>query len=386
MTSKNTHSGKFKKMRKGSIDDREMVSRGIIYWEKDPKLISFPRNLKNRSSYMGKNNRIKIIFIASLISITAFFQYFTDLDEHRLHIFYQSLFFLPVFLAGFWFGLTVALTTSLTITIILLPFTFIYWNGFSAGDFNNVMEMVLYNSWALIVGILKDREKVEQKRLREAESLAATGKAVSRLAHDLKTPLVAIGILSRLMQKRLKEEDPCQEKLDLIIGEVQRLEKMVEEMLDFSRSLELHRSEKDVNQLVSQSIEIVAPIAQGKNIELRNESSPSLPLVSIDDLRIKQVIINLLMNAIEASSEGEIIRVWSYEKRKNLFIEVIDHGCGIPAEKREEIFVPFFTTKQGGTGLGLPIAKKVVEAHQGYLEVLNNSEKGSTIRVAIPLG
>ncbi len=176
---------------------------------------------------MDKNKRIRIIFIASLISITAFSQYFTDLNEHRLHIFYQSLFFLPVVLAGFWLGLRTALATSLTITVILLPFTFIYWSGFSAEDFNNVMEMVLYNSLALIVGVLKDQEKVEQKQLREAESLAAMGKAVFSLAHDLKTPLIGIGGLSRLIQKGLKGDDPNQEKLDLIIREVQRLEKMM---------------------------------------------------------------------------------------------------------------------------------------------------------------
>jgi len=334
---------------------------------------------------MYKNNRIKIISIALLISTIAFFQYFTDLSDHRLHIFYQSLFFLPVILAGLWFGLRSSLTTSLAITIILLPFTFIYWNGFSAGDFDNVMEMILYNSLAVVVGIMKDRHKVEEKRLREAESLASMGKAVSSLAHDLKTPIIGIGILSRLMQKRLKEDDPCQGKLDLIIDEVQRLEKMVEEMLDFSRPLELHRSEKDVNQLVNQSIEIVALIAQRKNIELRSEIPESLPLVSIDELRIRQALINLLMNAVEASSEGEIVRVYSYKKRRDLFIEIIDRGSGIPEGKREEIFPPFFTTKQEGTGLGLPIAKKILEAHRGYLEVFNNFEKGTTIRVVIPV-
>jgi signal transduction histidine kinase len=334
---------------------------------------------------MDKNKRIRIILIASLISITAFSQYFTDLNEHRLHIFYQSLFFLPVILAGFWLGLRAALATSLTITVILLPFTFIYWSGFSAGDFNNVMEMVLYNSLALIVGVLKDQEKVEQKRLRESESLAAMGKAASSLAHDLKTPLIGIGGLSRLIQKGLKGDDPNQKKLELIIREVQRLETMMGEMLDFSRPLELHRSKRDVNQLIHQSIEIVAPIAQKKNIKLQNESPQSLPLVSIDDLRIKQVLINLFMNAVEASPEGEIIRVWSYKKRKNLFIEVMDRGGGILKEKREEIFVPFFTTKQGGTGLGLAIAKKIVEAHQGYLEVRNNAEKGATFRATISI-
>ena len=218
---------------------------------------------------MGKKIRFKVILIASLIAIISFSHYYTELDEHRLHLFYQGLFFLPVILAGFWFGLRIALITSFTITLILLPFTFIYWNGFSAGDFNNVMEMVLYNGLALILGILKDREKMEQKRLREAESLTTMGKAVSSLAHDLKTPLIGIGGLSRIIRKRLVGDESSQEKLDIIIQEVLRLEKMVEEMLDFSRPLELHRSEKDINQLVNQSIEIVSPLPERKKLSCR---------------------------------------------------------------------------------------------------------------------
>lgn len=332
-------------------------------------------------SYAHKN-----IFIVVLVICISALQYYTDFDKHRLHLFYQALFFLPVILAGSWFGLRVALATSLTITIILIPFSMKHWDGFSAGDFNNVMELVLYNIFAVILGILRDRERAEQKRSREAESLAVMGKAVSSLAHDLKTPLIAIGGLSRLVQKRLKEDDQSQKNLDTIIQEIQRLEKMVEEMLDFSRPLELHRSEKDVTQLINQTIDIVSPVAQKKRVELQNGSSRSSLLVSIDDLRIKQVLINLLINAVEASSEGDVVKVCGYEEKGKILIEVIDCGCGIPSEKRGEIFTPFFTTKPGGTGLGLPIAKKIVEAHQGYLEVQNNSGKGATFKVIIPIG
>jgi two-component system, NtrC family, sensor histidine kinase HydH len=107
--------------------------------------------------------------------------------------------------------------------------------------------------------------------------------------------------------------------------------------------------------------------------------------MSIDDSRIKQVLINLLVNAVEASSEGDVVKVCFYEKKGDFFIEVSDCGCGIPAEKREEIFTPFFTTKQGCTGLGLPIAKRIVEAHQGYWEAQNNFEKGVTFRIVLPM-
>lgn len=328
---------------------------------------------------------IKIILIAILVGGITFFHYFTEMKVHYYHIFYQGLYFLPVMLGGFWFGLRGALGTSLSITILYLPFTIMHWNGFSADDFNSIMEMVLYNFVAVILGKLRDRERTMQARLGEAERLAAMGKAVSGLAHDLKTPLIAIGGISRLVQKSLDQNGPHREKLDIIVEETQRLEKMVHEMLDFSRPLELHRSREDINQVVSQCLAVISDLAQKKKVKIQSKSLQNLPLTSFDALRMKQLLLNLLINAIEASSEGETVSVCSYQKRRRLIIDVSDCGCGIPVDKREEIFFPFFTTKKDGTGLGLPIAKKIVEAHQGYMEVLENPEKGVTFRVTIPI-
>ena len=330
-----------------------------------------------------RNHRVRITFIYMVVGVIAVSQYATDLNDHRLHIFYQGLFFIPVVLAGFWFGLKASLITSLSITGILLPFTFIHWNGFSAGDFNNVMELVLYNGLALIVGTLKNRERAEQKRFRQVENLTAMGKAVSSLAHDLKTPLIAIGGLIQLVQGRVKGDDSCRERLGMALEEVRRLERMTEEMLDFSRPLELHRRQVDMNQLWAQIFEIVSPLAVKNKILLKNESPLDLPVVSMDGLRVKQGLINLLINAVEASPPGETVRVLCYTKRKRFYIEIWDHGPGIPADRRTEIFVPFYTTKPGGTGLGLPIAKKIVEAHQGSVEVLDNFERGSIFRIVI---
>ncbi len=338
----------------------------------------------------GKNKVIKIkiakiLFITALVVIIAFFQYSTELSAHRHHIFYQGLFFLPVMLAGFWFGLRSALATSLTITLLLLPFTFIYWKGFSAGDFNNVMELVLYNAVAVILGIMKDQEREGQKRQQEVERLATMGQSVSGLAHDMKTGLAAIGGFSRLLRRHPPSEIDYLEKLDIIISETQRLETMVQSMLDFARPLELNRSEQDIEQLVNQSLAVLSEIAQERKVQVRSKISPHLSNVFLDPLRLKQVLLNLLLNAIEASPEGETVELDVYRKRKELIFDVRDHGCGLPNGKKEKIFSPFFTTKSKGTGLGLPIAKKIVEAHQGILEVLENPVKGVTFRVIIPL-
>jgi len=333
----------------------------------------------------SKRTKGKIAFVAFLVGGITLAHYLTEWKVHHYHIFYQGLYFLPVILSGFWFGLRGALGTSLSITILYLPFTIINWNSFSADDFNSAMEMVLYNVVALILGKLRDREIVAQGRLWQSERLAAMGKAVSCLAHDLKNPLIAIGGLGRLARKNIENNDSSfKEKLDVIVKEANRLEKMVKEMLDFSRPLELHPTKGYIDNVVNESLLIISDLAQAKKVNVQNLHSQDLPLMFFDSDRMKQAFINLLTNAIEASPEEGTVSIYCNRKRKNLIVDVKDQGIGIPSDKQEEVFSPFFTTKSGGTGLGLAIVKKIVEAHGGDLEVLENPEKGVTFRVTIP--
>lgn len=330
-------------------------------------------------------SRVRILVIVLVVATITFFHYSTELETHRYHIFYQGLYFVPILLSGLWFGLRGGLVASLSITILYLPFTIVHWTAFSAEDINSLLEMMLYNLVAVVLGILRDREKKEQLRLSEAENLAAIGKAASCLAHDMKTPLIAIGGFSRSIKRSLKSDEKDREKLDIIIQEAQRLENMIREMLDFSRPLELHASTQDIQPIIKESLEVVRDLAGEKKVELQARSAQGLPPCPFEAMRIRQVLINLLSNAVEASPEGGIVSISTFQKGKRLFLEVSDQGCGIPADKRREVFLPFFSTKKSGTGLGLTIVKKIVEAHRGQVEILDNSENGTIFRIVLPL-
>lgn len=329
--------------------------------------------------------KAKILTISLLIAAITFAHYSTELGAHHYHVFYQGLYFLPVLLAGLWFGLRGGIVASLSITILYLPFTVIHWQAFSSEDFNNVMEIVLYNLVAVILGILRDREKKEQIRLREAESLAAIGKAVSTLAHELKNPLVAIGGFSRLVKEHLPENHPYRDKIDIIIEEGFRLEKMVKEILDFSRPANLQREKEDMKGIIDRTLAVVSHLAEKKSVGVSLQPPPNLSLISLDSERLKQVFINLLSNAIDASPEGEKVIVSIRQRARSIIVDVTDHGPGIPRSQRAEIFSPFFTTKRHGTGLGLAVAKNIIEAHKGSLEVLDNPDRGLTFRVTLPV-
>lgn len=329
--------------------------------------------------------KLRICIIACLVVGISFLIYFTNQDSHYLHIFYRGLLFLPVMLASFWFGLRGGLATSLSICVLYLPYVLTMWTAFSVMDFDRIIDFALYNLVALVMGILSDRQKADHKLAREAESLAAVGKSLSGVAHDMKTPLIAIGGFSRLVKKYVREDHPHRDKLDIIIDETQRLENMVKDMLDFSKPLELNRSSTDIYTLIEECLELVATQAQRRKVVVKHKSVQGLSATSMDQMRMKQVLINLIMNAIQASPEGETVVVSCYQIKNKNIIDVIDCGCGISLDQRGEIFMPFFSTKKDGTGLGLPIVRKIVEAHQGQIQVRDNPKCGTIFRVILPM-
>ena len=329
-------------------------------------------------------DRLRVCIVAGLVVGFSLLNYLTNYDSRYLHIFYRGLLFLPVMLAGFWLGLRGALITSLSICALYIPYAMRTWQAFSTIDFDRIIDIALYNLVALVMGILSDRQKVYQRVAQEAENLAAAGKSLSAVAHDMKTPLIAIGGFSQLVKKYIHEDHPHRDKLDIIIEETRRLENMVKDMLDFSRPLELNRSVDCLDTVIRECLEVVAVEAQNKKVTITHTSAQGLSAVAIDRMRIKQVVINLVVNAIHASPEGQNVIVSYYQTKGRSIIDVTDRGCGIPHDQRNEIFMPFFSTKKDGTGLGLPIASKIIKAHQGQIQVLDNPEGGTIFRVILP--
>lgn len=305
---------------------------------------------------------------------------------HYYRAFYGELYFVPLVLSGLWFGVRGALATSLGITAFFLPFTWVTWSDAPPYGLDNLLEVLLLNAVALGLGVLRDRERTARERLREAQTLAAMGEAVSAAAHDMRAPLTAIGGFSSLVLKGLREEDPARDKLEIVVQETRRLEVLTDNMLDFSRPLDLASEPTDLNQLVEESITVVRAGLVGSGVHIENRPSSGLPLVAVDRGRIVQVLINLTGNAVQASPANGTVIVCTMRKESDILVEVVDAGPGIPPEEREEIFRPFFTTKKKGTGLGLPIAKKIVEAHGGRLEMVNNPNQGVTARIVLPAG
>jgi signal transduction histidine kinase len=325
----------------------------------------------------------QIALIVILVAGITLLHYLTDRSRYHYHIFYGELYLLPIFLAGLWLGLRGALATSLGITACYLPFVYWHWYGFSPNDFDRLLSIALYNFIAAFIGVLKDRETIAQERLLKDECLAAMGKSLAAVAHDMKTPLVAIGVLAQRLQKKFKNDDPDREKSDIIVRETARLEKMMHNMLDFSRPLALKLSQGYLNEIVKRSLNIVAETAQKKKVTIESLLFPDLPAVAFDAMRMEQVIVNLALNAVQASPEGQKVTIRTSMVGKNIVIDVADYGSGISLDHRAKAFDPFFTTKKEGTGLGLAIVKKIVEAHKGSLEISDNAPKGTIFRVML---
>lgn len=297
----------------------------------------------------------------------------------------HRLFFIPIFLSSLLFGLRGGLICALVISLNFVPDYFGDHKQSMPAQIDTAMEVLLYLLTAFITGIFVDRERREARRVKKAEDLALLGQAAAAVAHELKTPLVAIGGFAQQINRDLEEGHPHQEKLRIIVDQVAHMEQLLREMLDYSRPIELRLQAQSLNELVGDVVALCAASAKEAEVQIVQQADPDMDSPPLDGGRMKQVILNLLQNAVQASPRGGKVWVITRQTPKYVEVEVSDQGSGIAQDYWDQLFFPFFTTKRGGTGLGLAISHKIVEAHQGVLELVKSNENGTTFRVQLPV-
>ena len=233
-----------------------------------------------------------------------------------------------------------------------------------------------------------------------SEKLASVGLLAAGIAHELNNPLTGVLTFSYLVRKNLPDGSPDAEDLDLVIRETKRCAAIIRRLLDFSREKTPEKTFSNLNILIEETVRLIAQAAQVKDIEITTTLDEQLPLIWIDENLIKQVIMNMLVNAQHAiESEGQItIRTRLLaagecpesikEPQDMIEIAIKDSGCGIPPGDMQRIFDPFFTTKGvgKGTGLGLSVSHGTIEAHGGIIEVESSVGKGTEFRIYLPTG
>jgi PAS domain S-box-containing protein len=243
------------------------------------------------------------------------------------------------------------------------------------------------NGRLLFTAILRDlsAQRNLEEQVKRAERLAAVGQMVATVGHEIRTPLMLIGGFARQLQKEAHLGPAARRKVDIIAEEAQRLEGMLNDLKDLSRPQRYEWAELDLGEVVGHVRELMAPEFDKQGLRLAVDIAPGLPPVVGDRNRLSQVLINLLQNALHASPEGAAVEVEvAPTGLGGVLARIRDHGQGIAPEDLERVFEPFFTTKKRGTGLGLPVAKRIVTEHGGRLRIKSTPGQGTTVTMDLP--
>ena len=230
-------------------------------------------------------------------------------------------------------------------------------------------------------------EQQERKRLQAENTELAT--LAGGLAHEIRNPLSTIGMNLELLAEELENDDSQRARRMLrrianLQGECRNLEEILNAFLQFARAGELHLSDGNLNTIVSDYVDFLEPQANSMEVELRPHLDSDLPVVMLDKSLMRQALVNLCRNAIEAMPEGGSIDLLTRTRGEDVVLEIIDTGKGMDEKTRGQMFQAFFSTRSGGSGLGLPTVRKIVEAHHGKISCESDVGKGTRFTITLP--
>ena len=232
---------------------------------------------------------------------------------------------------------------------------------------------------------LRERKQLQDKLL-QSERLAALGQMAAHISHEVKNPLMVIGGMARQVLKASgKDQGKSVEKLRIIVEEIRRLEEFLAEVGSFAKLLEPRKCPIDLNSLIKEMCLKLGPSLQENRIKLSMNFEPNLPQIQFDPLLLRQVLLNIAKNGIEAMPAGGTLTFTSGRDNDRVLVRITDSGEGIPPDIIDKIFQPFYSTKPKGSGLGLAISQTIVKAHQGEIRVESKPHQGTGVTVFLQM-
>jgi signal transduction histidine kinase len=348
----------------------------------------------------------RILVAAAGIAAATALHYLTSPTLILWHNLFQRLYYLPIIYAAIYFGWRGGLVASSCSALCYIPHILMAWHHMPDYAMNQYAEIIVFFLVGTVTGVLADQgrrhrleleatsEQLAQanrdlqdsfEHVKRADRLSAIGQLSASLAHEIRNPLASIDGAANLIESPKTSEEMRSGSLAIIHKEIQRLNRLLTNLLDFARPRKPEFQPAEPSRLLDAIVTLTDHSAQQKGITIRKDVPPSVPPFECDPEQMKQVILNLAINAIQAmATPGEIV-LSARQKDSFVMICVRDQGSGIPEEDIDKIFNPFFTTKDTGTGLGLSVVHQIVSQHGGTVTAERNPDRGMTFSLVVPL-
>lgn len=359
-----------------------------------------------RSAY-SRGFTTRSLVVALSILLVSVLHHVTPLSMLVWHNVLQHLYYLPIIFGAMSFGWRGGLAAAIFASLSHAPHVWNTWHVVPNYSEDQILESFMFCLAGVLTGLGAERERRQREALerttkelsrvyrelqenfeqmKRAERLYAVGQLSAGLAHEIRNPLASIAGAAGILRRQALADARQSECVSIISRECERLNGLLKEFLDFARPRAPKHQPVDLGEVVTSVIDLASHATGERSIRLTRKVASGLPVLHTDCAQLTQALLNLLINAIQASpAKGEIEVSAAVEDRRAV-IRVRDQGPGIEPENMDRIFDPFFTTKASGTGLGLSVAHQIVRQLGGLLIAHRNPDRGMTFSLQLPLG
>lgn len=328
----------------------------------------------------GRTDFIRLVVVSLIILLVTLLHYSTMTHKVYHHTLYRDLYFIPILMVSFWYGLRGGLLIGSVVIFLYAPHIAMTWSDQPGVNFGNLMQLFIFALIAVSMGFLSDREKERQTQISRAMNLAILGNASLAMTSELQEVIEQLRVMfsETLSSENQKLHENLKEALE-------KLTILEETLARFSPgSVERRAETAEINSSIEKVLNQVSKLALDRGVYIESNPDPKKCLVRMKEPDLLWILEQLIRNAIESSPWGQKVVVTSKRLKNQCQIDVTDQGSGIAPENLAKIFVPFYTTKHNGTGLGLAVSRKIIKDNGGEIEVKSRLGEGTTFIVTLP--